>query len=50
MCDRLFHEMLKPYRDALLYLYNNQDVGYYNFLGEARIVQECDEKSSTNVK
>ena len=41
--------MLKPYRDALRYLFN-QDVGYYDFLEEARKVQECDEKSSTNVK
>ena len=48
--DRLFLGMLKPYRDALRYLYNNRDVGYYDFLEEARKVQECDEKSSTNVK
>ena len=42
--------MLKPYRDALRYLYNNQGVWYYDFLEEARKVQECDEKSSTNIK
>ena len=48
--DRLFHGMLKPYRDALRYLYNNQEVGYYDFLEEARKVQECDEKSSTTIK
>ena len=48
--DRLFHGMLKPYRDALRYLYNNRDVGYYDFLEEARKVQECDEKSLANVK
>ena len=48
--DRLFHGMLKPYRDALRYLYNNQEVGYYDFLEEARKVQECDEKSITTIK
>ena len=42
--------MLKPYRDALRYLYNNRDVGYYNLLEEVRKVQECDEKSSANIK
>ena len=36
--------MLKPYRDALRYLYKNRDVGYSDFLEEARRVQECDEK------
>ena len=25
--DQLFHGMLKPYQDALRYLYNNRDVG-----------------------
>ena len=48
--DKLFHGMLKPYRDTLRYLYNNKEVGYYDFLEEARKVQECDEKSFTNVK
>ena len=48
--DRLFHGMLKPYRDALRYLYNNQEVGYYDFLEEARKVQECDEKSLATIK
>ena len=42
--------MLKPYRDALRYLYNNRDVGYCDFLEEARKVQECDEKSLANIK
>ena len=42
--------MLKPYRDALRYLYNNQDVGYYDCLEEARKVQECDEKPLTAIK
>ena len=42
--------MLKPYQDALRYLYNNQDVGYYDFLEEARKVQECDEKPLTAIK
>ena len=42
--------MLKPYRDALRYLYNNRDVGYYDFLEEARKVQECDEKALTAIK
>ena len=42
--------MLKPYRDALRYLYNNRDTGYYNFLEEARKVQECDEKPLTTIK
>ena len=32
------------------YLYNNQDVGYYDFLEEARKVQECDEKPVTAIK
>ena len=36
--DRLFHGMLKVYRDALRYLYNNRGVGY--FLEEVRKVQE----------
>ena len=44
LCNRLFHGMLKPYRDALRYLYKNKEVGYYDFLEEARKVQECDEK------
>ena len=48
--DRLFHGMLKPYRDALRYLYNNQEVGYYDFLKEARKVQECNEKSLATIK
>ena len=42
--------MLKLYRDTLRYLYNNRDVGYYDFLEEARKVQECDEKSLANIK
>ena len=42
--------MLKPYRDALKYSYNNRDVGYYDFLEEVRKVQECDEKSLANIK
>ena len=42
--------MLKPYRDALRYLYNNREVGYYDFLKEARKVQECDEKSLAAIK
>ena len=42
--------MLKPYRDALRYLYNNQNVGYHNFLEEARKVQECDEKPLAAIK
>ena len=42
--------MLKLYRDALRYLYNNRDVGYYNFLEEARKIQECDEKPLTTIK
>ena len=42
--------MLKPYRDALRYLFNNQDVGYYDFLEEARKVQECDEKPLAAIK
>ena len=48
--ERLFHGMHKPYRDALRYLYSNKDVGYYDFLEEARKVQECDEKLGTAVK
>lgn len=48
--DRLFHGMLKPYRNALRYLYNNKEVGYYDFLEEARKVQECDDKALMNVK
>ena len=48
--DRLFHGMLKPYRDALRYLYNNKEVGYYDVLEEARKVQECDDKTSVNIK
>ena len=42
--------MLKPYRDALRHLYNNKEVGYYDFLEEARKVQECDDKTSMNIK
>ena len=42
--------MLKPYRDALRYLYNNREVGYYDFLEEARKVQECDEKPLATIK
>ena len=48
--DRLFHGMLKPYRVALRYLYNIQDVGYCDFLEEVRKVQECDEKPLANIK
>ena len=48
--DQLFHGMLKPYRESLRYLYNNKEVGYYDFLEEARKVQQCDEKTSTNIK
>ena len=42
--------MLKPYGDALRYLYNNREVGYYDFLEEARKVQECDEKPLAAIK
>ena len=42
--DRLFHGMLRPYRDALRYLHSNESIEYYDFLEEARKVQECDDK------
>ena len=47
---QLFHGMLKPYPDALRYLYNNKEVGYCDFLEEVRKVQECDDKTSVNIK